>query len=78
MDSAFVELFRSDRSVTSFDTDREHIYFLSGHAVLKVRKNENRVVNELDLFQEDGKSRSLIVDDSFIYYKDLRAPDGDQ
>jgi WD40 repeat protein len=71
MSETFIECFKSDQYVTSFDVDNDHIYALSGLKVFKIGRNEPNLVRETTLFQKDGLSRALIVDKTFIYVKDF-------
>lgn len=71
MDNSFVVRFTLDPYVTAFDMDKEHIFLLAGLTVVKLDKTENKIVGEKILFQKEGKSRSLIADDTFVYVKDF-------
>ena len=71
MSIKFCELYRADPYVTSFHMDQEYVYLLAGNSIVKLSIASHKTIHERILFQNEGKSRSLLVDGSFIYVKDF-------
>jgi hypothetical protein len=65
------KLICHDRPVLSFAVDQESVYTISGNSVSRYARSNYSLVNALQLFSQDGFSRSLTVDGENLYCKDF-------
>lgn len=64
-------LFKCDNPVLSIVRLDNCLYALSGKKIMKINKNNGSVLGSFDFFENEGLSRSLIVDDKYLYCKDF-------
>lgn len=67
----FREFTIFNEPVLSFDMDKEIFYVLRSRSITKISKTAGNVIAATDFFKKKGLSRSLIVDDKFLYCKDF-------
>jgi hypothetical protein len=71
LDRTFTELFKAERYVTAFAVGSDHIFLLAGNHLYQLDKRDGQAVHERLVFAKEGLSRSLTVDDAFLYVKDF-------
>lgn len=64
-------LLKSDNPVLSIVKEDDYLYALSGKKIMKINKHNGDILVSSDFFESEGLSRSLLVDDKYLYCKDF-------